>query len=185
MAKNCDACNSRINWGGEQVGAYTFCNDTCFEKFIFTNIVDRMDPALIEQAIVEVHQGECPECGGDGPVDIHTSHRVWSALFLTSWNSQSQMSCRSCATKAKLTSTLFCGVLGWWGFPFGLVMTPVQIIRNLAGLAGGPRADQPSEELERLVKLQVGTNVLIAAQQKKAAAPVFDDEDDDVMEVDE
>lgn len=184
MTKTCVACNSRIRWGGEDVGAYSFCNDTCFERFILSDVVTRLDPEIVEQAIAEVHQGECPECGGDGPVDMHTSHRVWSVLVLTQWSSHPQLSCRSCATKAKLTSTLFCGVLGWWGFPFGLVMTPVQIIRNLAELAGGPRADEPSDELERLVKLRLGTNVLVASQQQKGAAPVFED-DDEVMEVDE
>lgn len=184
MAKTCDACGSKINWGGEQVGTATFCNNDCYQKFVLNEIVTQLDPDLVQQAIADLHQGECPECGGEGPIDMHTSHRVWSALFLTSWSSHPQLSCRSCATKAKLTSTLFCGVLGWWGFPFGLVMTPVQIIRNLAELAGGPRPDAPSAELKRIAKLHLGTNVLIASQQQKGTAPVFED-NDEVMEVDE
>jgi hypothetical protein len=29
--------------------------------------------------------------------------------------------------------TLLSAVAGWWGFPFGLIFTPISIIQNLAG----------------------------------------------------
>ena len=43
---------------------------------------------------------------------------------------------------------LFSGVFGWWGFPWGLVMTPVQLARNLVELTGGPKSDAPSALLQ-------------------------------------
>ena len=45
---------------------------------------------------------------------------------------------------------------GWWGFPFGLIMTPVQVMRNLAGIFGGPNPASPSPALEKLIRRRLG-----------------------------
>lgn len=36
---------------------------------------------------------------------------------------------------------------GWWGFPFGLIMTPVQLARGIAALCKPPDPGQPSPKL--------------------------------------
>ncbi len=59
-------------------------------------------------------------------------------MVLTSWSSKPKLSCKSCATKRQLGAMAFSSVAGWWGLPWGLVMTPVQIIRNIVEMAGGP-----------------------------------------------
>jgi hypothetical protein len=46
---------------------------------------------------------------------------------------------------------LFCLLLGWWGFPFGLILTPVQIIRNLWAIFCGPDPRYPSKALRNRV----------------------------------
>ena len=79
---------------------------------------------------------------------------------------------RSCGIKAQLGSALFSLFLGWWGFPWGFVMTPIQIVRNLVGLAKGPDPAQPSEQLHRMVRIQMAGQVLAAQQhhqQQRAA----------------
>ena len=38
-------------------------------------------------------------------------------------------------------------------------MTPVQIIRNLSGMMGGPPADRPSEQLENIIRLSLAEQV--------------------------
>lgn len=178
MAK-CDHCGSMILWGGERAGDFRYCSDACREKGITQTVVQSLPEEVLEEALDSVHQGDCPKCGGPGPVDMHTSHRVWSIVFLTSWSSHPVLCCRRCAVKEKLFSTAFSGVLGWWGFPFGLIVTPIQIGRNLFGLAMGPHPDVPSAELRKLVQLNVGANVLQEVERRRRTqpeSPVFEDE---------
>jgi hypothetical protein len=54
--------------------------------------------------------------------------------------------------KSQLLSLLGCLVLGWWGFPWGLLVTPVQVVRNIAGMVSGPDPGRPSERLETIVR---------------------------------
>jgi hypothetical protein len=104
-----------------------------------------------------------------GPIDVHKVHKVWSAIFLTTWNSSQQVCCRSCATKSQLGGVLFSLLLGWWGFPWGLILTPVQITRNIVGMCAGPDPSHPSAELRKLVQVTLGAKMIQASQ--KAAPP--------------
>ena len=83
--------------------------------------------------MAKLWQGQCPKCHGPGPVDLYKSFRVHSLVFMTQWKTLPQIACRSCGRKAQLTDALYSLALGWWGFPWGLLMTPVQIGRNIAG----------------------------------------------------
>jgi hypothetical protein len=114
---------------------------------------------LIQPKVREVHQGNCPKCSGRGPVDVHTSYRVWSALLMTWWESRPHICCRSCGIKSQLGDAAFSFILGWWGFPWGLVLTPIQISRNLIGIARGVDAASPSPQLERLIRISVGSQI--------------------------
>jgi hypothetical protein len=44
-------------------------------------------------------------------------------------------------------------LLGWWGLPFGALVTPVQLIRNVLDLLR-PGVQAPSKELRRVVCAQ-------------------------------
>jgi hypothetical protein len=101
----------------------------------------------IREQVRIIHQGKCPKCNGHGPVDVHKSYWVWSALLFTRWGSSANICCRKCGRTEQLNAGLLSLVLGWWGFPWGLIMTPIQIIQNLVGLLGGPSDAQPSENL--------------------------------------
>jgi hypothetical protein len=105
----------------------------------------------IREQVRVIHQGKCPRCSGHGPVDVHTSHWVWSAGLFTRWGSSPHICCRKCGRVEQIKAALFAFVLGWWGFPWGFLMTPVQIIQNLAGLFGGPNDSKPSENLYLVV----------------------------------
>src|SRR5208282_2398740 len=154
---NCDYGGSTILFGGRRQGDLRFCNDRCQRAGALISISRQIPEGLVQQKTWEVHRGLCPKCGGPGPVDVHTSHRVWSALLLTSWNSRLQMSCRSCGIKAQLIDAGFSLVLGWWGVPWGLVVTPIQIGRNLYGMAKGPDPSQPSAKLEKAVRIGIAS----------------------------
>jgi hypothetical protein len=101
----------------------------------------------IREQVKAIHQGTCPRCSCSGPVDVHASHWVWSAILFTRWGSSSHICCRKCGRVEQIKASLFSLVLGWWGFPWGFLVTPVQIIRNSIELFGGPSDSKPSENL--------------------------------------
>jgi hypothetical protein len=66
--------------------------------------------------------------------------------------------------KSQLGDLAFSALLGWWGFPWGLLVTPVQIARNIAALASPPDPAQPSARLLQTARIQ------LALAESRAAA---------------
>ena len=158
MAK-CSYCGTSIIFGGKRQGDLRFCNDKCQGAGILLSVSQQLPNDLIQPKVWEVHQGNCPRCSGRGPVDVHTSYQIWSALLLTSWKSRPHICCRSCGIKRQLGDAAFSLVLGWWGFPWGFILTPVQICRNLIGIARGVDPAKPSPELERLLRISIASQI--------------------------
>lgn len=150
----CDYCSSTILFGGVRDQGYRFCNARCQKKGQTLTVNQPSLEAIVAEANA-IHQSNCPRCSGSGPVDVHTSHRVLSLVFITSWSSRPHICCRSCGQREQVKDALFSLALGWWGFPWGLIVTPIQIIRNLAGLCRELDPTQPSPELRRLVQVQL------------------------------
>lgn len=159
MAK-CGYCGTTVVLGGKKAGGLTFCNDRCYSMGALMSVADQVPDDVLQRRIREVYMGPCPDCGGSGPVDVQTSHSVWSAFVLTSWKSTPRISCRSCGAKRKVGDTVFSLFAGWWGFPWGLVMTPVQIARNVAGLISQPDSSEPSAQLATMVKLDLARQLV-------------------------
>ena len=166
MAK-CDYCGSTIIIGGKRDKNGRFCNQKCQARGTLLTISRQIPEANVQEQVWKAHQGACPKCNGSGPVDVHVSHKVWSALVLTSWSSKPELCCRSCGSKSQLGSAAFSLALGWWGFPWGIVLTPVQIGRNLFGILRQPDASKPSPQLEKLVRMNLAAAAL---QQQKVKA---------------
>lgn len=151
----CGYCSTTILFGGKRDGTTKFCNDKCLQQGQLVSIASAIPSDVIKRYTDDVHQGSCPRCDGPGPVDVHISYRVWSAAVVTSWSSRPAVSCNSCGTKRKLSDALFSLLLGWWGLPWGFLITPVQIVRNLIGLVRKSSPDQPSPALEKMVRLNI------------------------------
>ena len=156
---NCSHCGTLILFGGKRWGDLRFCSEKCFQagavRVAAHPLAQEVPEELIQQQVLAVHQGDCPKCGRPGPIDVHVSHRVWSAIHFTSWRSRPQVSCRACGIKSKCGDALFSLLFGWWGIPFGLLITPFQIGRNVIGILHGPDPAVPSPQLERLVRLDI------------------------------
>lgn len=164
---NCHHCNAFILFGGATDETGRYCNQRCRSAGKAGSSSLQIPQETLDKLVADIHQSTCPRCQGRGPVDIHKAHKVWSALFWTSWSSNPEMSCKPCAVKRQLGATLFSVTLGWWGFPFGLLMTPLQIIRNVAEMVSGPSASQPSLLLRQHVALQAAVNASGADQGSK------------------
>ena len=159
MAK-CAYCNSTILFGGKKHGEFRFCNDECYQQGALLLVANKIPEEIIQREAYEIHLGRCPKCRGPGPVDVHTSYRVWSAVVLTSWSSRPQVCCRSCGLKSKLGDSLFSLLLGWWGIPYGVIFTPVQVGRNIIGVFSTVDALKPSPQLETMVRLHLANQLV-------------------------
>jgi hypothetical protein len=171
MAK-CDYCGTTIIFGGIRNGNFRFCNEKCFQNGTLAQLANQVPPDLLQQETVEVHAGKCPKCKGNEPVDVHTSHCVWSIIVMTRWSSKPQVSCRKCAVKSHLGNALFSFVCGWWGFPWGLIITPVQVVRNIIGIFRGPNPSKPSPQLEKLVRIQLAARMVAYQKAQQQPTPL-------------
>jgi hypothetical protein len=151
----CAYCNDLILFGGTRDGDMHFCNEKCHQSGIALTVSRFIPDDIIQSHVDEVHQGSCPVCHGQGPVDVHTSYFVWSALVITQWSSKPQLCCRRCGIKSQLGSSLGSLAIGWWGIPWGLIFTPVQVLRNFIGMVSPPRPGTPSDSLRKLVCLNM------------------------------
>lgn len=52
--------------------------------------------------------------------------------------------------------------LGWWGFPWELILTPVQVARNLMGMLRKENLHSPSPQLENIARLNIAQQALTA-----------------------
>jgi hypothetical protein len=162
----CDYCGKKFNLFGVHENGYSFCSANCRDRAReLLKLLDGVAPQEIQSQIDRVHAGPCQGCGGSGPVDLHHSYRVYSAVVFTSWSTRNHFVCSSCARKEQLKSLGFSALLGWWGFPFGFILTPVQIVRNITALAGGPDA----QRLQDVVKLNLARQIAAHTSGPQAA----------------
>ena len=154
---SCDYCGTGILFGANKDGDLRFCSPDCATKADWVRAALALPRDEADHCVRETHQSPCPRCGGPGPLDVYTSQWVYSALAWTSWGSRPEICCQSCGRTKYLKSGVFSLLLGWWGFPFGFVITPLQVCRNLGGLLGigAPDPGSPSPALDRMVRLRL------------------------------
>jgi hypothetical protein len=160
----CDQCGTTILFGGVREAGYRFCGDKCRDAAGFLIAAAALPDDVVAEHARAIHAGQCARCGGRGPVDVHVAHSVWSALVFTQWRSTPLVCCQSCGTKSKLQAIATSSLLGWWGMPWGLLVTPVQIFRNVGGLFSAPNPDQPSAELLQLARRDLMERVVCSEQ---------------------
>src|SRR6202166_1364275 len=140
----CDYCGTTYRGGAAVHGNIRFSTNQCRDRGKWLEVLDPVPPCVVDQEIERVRLQPCPECGALTGVDIHKSHRIWSAMIYTTWRSTSHFCCQSCGRKHQLKSLAFSGLLGWW-MPIGLLITPFQIMQNVKGTFR--RGDRASNDL--------------------------------------
>jgi hypothetical protein len=153
---HCDCCGTYFYGGSIERGKYRFCNGVCAEKGAVLAVLDCFSPEEIDRHIASAHAGPCPLCGAHANVDVHQSHRVYSIIVYISWRTKMHFCCQKCGRKEQLKDLGFCMACGWWGVP-GLVITPVQILKNIIGIMRV--SDRPSRDLQRIVKLNLAESL--------------------------
>ncbi|MGB6534511.1 MAG: hypothetical protein WBF58_00945 [Xanthobacteraceae bacterium] len=167
----CNFCNKNFRLFGLYQNGYSFCSAKCRDNArAMLKKLDALPPQEIDGYIERVRAQPCPKCGGPGPLDLYRSYRVYSVIVFTSWSTHSHFTCRACARKEQLKSLGFSALLGWWGIPFGLIATPIQIARDIGALAGWPDPARASPRLQSLLKLNLARQIAAQAATGAAAA---------------
>ena len=165
---SCAACGSTLLFIKKRAGGLEFCNDKCVARGQVAIRAQHISESQALGRAIEMQYSLCPACGGPGPVDVFTTHTVWSALLVTVWKSTPAVSCKGCAVKSQIYATIAGALVGWWGFPWGLVVTPIQLIRNVAGMFQSAQTGSPSKRLKHIARMELAGREL--ARESRGAA---------------
>src|SRR5512139_3285056 len=134
----CPTCGNSVLFGGIKDGKKRYCSKRCYEADEINRAADAIPDSLSDALSVKINQNNCPKCGGSGPVDIHKSYSVYSVILFTKWATNEHIICKQCATKQQATDLIGSLLLGWWGIPFGLIVTPIIIVSNVVLMFQNP-----------------------------------------------
>lgn len=155
LITGCAFCDKLILFGGEREGASWFCGAECRHKARLLAVSCQIPDSTVTDRLWSLYQGNCPKCGGPGPVDVFTSHRVLSVFVKTFWGSRLNVCCARCGKRARIKDSFFSLMLGWWALPWGPIMTVVQLLRNMSLLFHRRADSKPTTQLERFVRLRL------------------------------
>lgn len=157
---SCAACGRTVLFGGTKDGNFTYCNDDCYAAAVVYAVAADIPPEVVRERAMQIFGGLCPKCGSSGPVEIFSSHFIASFLVMTSFKTREHLCCVSCARKSQLMALFGSVVAGWWGFPWGILMTPVYVVKNVAALVKSPPGLEPSPALIEFVSTQLAAEAI-------------------------
>jgi predicted nucleic-acid-binding Zn-ribbon protein len=74
----------------------------------------------------------CPSCGNTTErLNATMTGEVMSFVFFTTYNKKIKVGCPHCLDKANNNAMTKTALLGWWGFPWGVIRTPQAIALNI------------------------------------------------------
>lgn len=161
----CDFCGSSARFSALLDEGQRFCSKACLRNARLLEISEDISKEEILSHAFTIKNGTCPECQQAGSkTEVRRYYRVWSAGIFTQWTNRTHICCHSCGRKANLGSIVFCTLLGWWAIPWGVIMTPAQILANITEMFKPLSDPAPSDELLQAARLD-----LAAKQHKKLA----------------
>lgn len=106
--------------------------------------------ADISQLLSRLTSLPCPDCGErSSPLIGKWIRKVQSFIVVTSSKNTPMIGCRNCTQKRWKNGLILTALVGWWGFPLGLIRTPYVLITGFKGKK--KQADQSDEILTRFV----------------------------------
>lgn len=123
-------------------------------------ISDTVPEDAVDELVVQIKNSKCPTCENIGGIEMFKSYFVYSIIILTSWKEKPTLSCRSCAKKRQINDLVASFFLGWWGIPFGIIVTPIIVIMNVVAMFRDPSKKNPSKELKERARLLIAHDIL-------------------------
>lgn len=156
----CDFCGSSARFSAVLDEGQRFCSKSCLRNARLLEISEDIPTEAIFQHACSIKQGPCPVCHQtSSKTEARRYYRVWSAGIITQWTKRTHVCCHSCGRKTNLGSLVFCTLFGWWGIPWGLIITPAQIIANIAEMFKAQSDPTPSDELLQAARLDLAAKL--------------------------
>ncbi|KML59238.1 MULTISPECIES: hypothetical protein [Burkholderia] len=165
----CSHCGRTFLVGGRSIDGHRYCSPACAQAHPIVVEAERVPDEKVRLYVDDWRYGPCPICLREGnPVDVHASHRVVSLVFVTRWATRRHVCCRRCGRKKQAAALLASVTLGWWGLPWGIVLTPIQLVRNALGLAARD-PEVATQQFEQLVRRKLAARRLQRERQGAGA----------------
>jgi hypothetical protein len=155
----CHHCETTIVFGGVRDGRRRYCNQKCRDDDTMRLALGEIPPGFAEEKAQRIFEGPCPQCGGRGPNEVHVAYTIWALAIVTQFGEKATIGCQSCGTRARLKAIVANGLFGWWSMQ-GVLMTPVQIVRNLHGLMVASVSSRPSPEMIDTVRQELAKQLI-------------------------
>jgi hypothetical protein len=98
----------------------------------------------------------CPNChSSTQPLNATITSKVMSFLVLTTWTKQFVIACPTCLDKLNHDASTTSALLGWWGFPWGIIRT-IQALNFNRRMGKTNHVTYPNELLKSFVLTNVG-----------------------------
>ncbi|MBI3713798.1 MAG: hypothetical protein HY253_12680 [Burkholderiales bacterium] len=162
----CDYCSNSARYKPTFDSGQRFCSKKCLHAARISEAAVDLTKTEIEQMAEKIRSGVCPVCNEiSSPVEVRFHHTVTSFIVLTRYTKRSSVCCVNCGRKENWKAFVSTFLLGWWGFPWGVFMTPTYLIANLGEMFEGRKVGEPSEDLLREAKFRLA----MSAQNKLKA----------------
>ena len=102
-------------------------------------------------------QGQpCPICRSSSQrLNAALTSKVISFIVMTTWKKQFAIACPTCLDKLNRDASISTALLGWWGFPWGIIRTIQALIAN-GKMEKTNHAPYPNDLLKAFVVSNVG-----------------------------
>ena len=159
----CDYCGNSAKHKPTFDNGQRFCSKKCLQAARLSEVAVDLTRIEIEQMAGKIRSGTCPVCSEiSSPVEVRFYYTVMSFIVLTRYTKKSRICCLNCGRKENWKAFLSTFFLGWWGFPWGVLMTPAYLIANLGEMFEKRKVGEPSEDLLREAKFRLA----LSAQNK-------------------
>jgi hypothetical protein len=161
----CHTCDAIILFGGVMRDGHRYCGRRCAEEAELGRAVEMIPEDVAEHEALRVRKDPCPLCGRpETDVDLRASYRVTGFLLHTSVSTRRQICCRICGTREAAKAVAYTMIFGWWGFPWGPLLTPLNVVRNLFAMIPRFRHRRAHPDFVEAVRLDIAAGVLAQGQ---------------------
>lgn len=146
--KECDFCSNQARRSPVFDSGQRFCSQRCLRNARLLEKAVEFSNAEVLSHAKNIKNSACPMCSQHkSKVEVRYHYRIWSAGIISDWQEYRQVSCLACGRRANLKSLAYCMALGWWGLPWGPLITPAQVLANLVAMFKTHQHGEPSAEL--------------------------------------
>lgn len=157
----CDFCGNSAMSKPVIDSGQRFCRPRCLHAARISEAAVDLAEADITAVAQAIQDGLCPSCRQTGSlVEVRHYHRVMSFGVFTRYTKSSKLCCLECGRTENLKSFALTFLLGWWGMPFGILLTPTYLVANIGEMFERRRRGELSEGLVREARYQLAARAL-------------------------